>query len=37
MRYHRTLCFAMMNHRPEDLAAYKLRDRAKGSDCTGWR
>jgi hypothetical protein len=21
MRYHRTLCFAMMNNRPEDMAA----------------
>jgi hypothetical protein len=30
MRYHRTLCFAMMNNRPEDLAVYKLRDTAKG-------
>jgi hypothetical protein len=30
MRYHRILCFAMMNNRPEDLAAYKLRDSAKG-------
>ena len=30
MRHHRTLCFAMMNNRPEDLAAYKLRDNAKG-------
>ena len=30
MRYHRTLCFAMMNNRPEDMAAYKLRDQTKG-------
>jgi hypothetical protein len=32
MRYHRTLCFAMMNNRPEDLAVYKVRDTAKGGD-----
>lgn len=30
MRYHRTLCLAMMNNRPQDLAAYKLRDDANG-------
>jgi hypothetical protein len=30
MRYHRTLCFAMMNNRPEDLAVYVRRDNAKG-------
>ena len=30
MKHHRTLCFAMMNNRPEDMAAYKLRDKAKG-------
>ena len=30
MRYHRTLCFAMMNNRPEDMATYKLSDNAKG-------
>ena len=32
MRHHRTLCFAMMKNRPEDMAAYKLRDNAKGGD-----
>ena len=30
MRYHRTLCFAMMNNRPEDLVVYKLQDNVKG-------
>lgn len=30
MRYHRTLCFAMMNNRPENLAAYKLLDHVNG-------
>ncbi len=31
IRNHRTLCLAMMNNRPEDLAGYKLADNAKGS------
>jgi hypothetical protein len=30
MRYHRTLCFAMIKNCPEDLASYKLPDNAKG-------
>jgi hypothetical protein len=30
MRHHRTLCFAMMNNRPEDMATYKLRDYTNG-------
>ena len=30
MRYHRTLCFAMMNNRPEDMASYKLGDHTNG-------
>ncbi len=30
IRYHRTLCLAMMNNRPEDIAQYKLRDNTKG-------
>ncbi len=31
MRHHRTLCFAMMNNRPEDMASYKLHEKAKGT------
>jgi hypothetical protein len=31
IRYHRTLCLAMMNTRPEDRAEYKLTDNAKGA------
>ena len=30
MRHHRILCFAMMNNRPEDIAAFKLPDHANG-------
>jgi hypothetical protein len=30
MRHHRTLCFAMMNNRPEDMAIYKQRDHVNG-------
>ena len=30
MKHHRTLCFAMMNNRPEDMATYKLPDHANG-------
>ena len=30
MRHHRALCFAMMNNRPEDIAAFKLPDHANG-------
>ncbi len=29
MRHHRTLCFAMMNNRPEDLVAYKCETQPK--------
>ncbi len=29
IRYHRTLCLAMMNNRPENIAKYKLVDNAK--------
>jgi hypothetical protein len=29
--YHRTLCLAMMNNRPEDRAGYKLTGNAKGA------
>jgi hypothetical protein len=29
MRHHRLLCFAMMNNRPEEMAAYKLPNTTK--------
>ena len=30
MKYHKSLCFAMMNNRPEDMAVYKLAGHASG-------
>jgi hypothetical protein len=30
MRYHRPLCFTMMNNRPEELKRYTFLDHAKG-------